>query len=631
MHYLERFYSATGFLLLAVMFVALNGLGTLLLGGQRIDLTEQGLYSLSDGTKEIIDSIEEPIQLYFFFSDLATRDKPQLRSYANRVRELLQEYAARGGDKLKLKVIDPEPFSEAEERAVQLGVQAAQGQAGTEALYFGLVAVDTLDLHKTIPLFDLERERTLEYDISQLLVSLVNPSKPVVGILSSIDMNTGGVAPQQNRPDAPWAILNFLNESFRIQILEQTVAEIPSHVDVLMAVRPGRLPKQAVYAIDQYVVGGGKAVVMVDPMSDLSGQERSLIDPESGVLQLLTSWGLSMEPYMLAGDPSLAITVQVNGVAQRHPVYMALNRSAIDENDVVTSLLDAINIGTAGVLKPLEASKEHVETLFSTSERGGSLKLQWLHSVTDAAELRRKMRGESLPGKVLLGVRVSGPVESAFGGRPDVVLAEGETPPPQDSLSPHRDRSEEDVNLIVVSDADWLHDQYWVRAQQFLGRVFTTPVADNASFVLNALENLSGNSALISVRSRGRFSRPFTVVEDIRQEADQRYRERSDTLERRLREAEQRLHELRKENKDGDNKLRIRTEQNKAIARFNAERNTIRRQLRDVRHQLNKDIDSMNTQLRAINIIIAPMLLVLGLLGCWQLFRKMGRGRRRLV
>ena len=628
---LERLLSSSSFLLLAVLFLSLNGLAGLLLGGARFDLTDQGLYSLSKGTKEIISSIEDPIQLQFFFSEKATRDNAALRSYAKRVRELLEEYTVRAGDKIILKIIDPEPFSEAEERATRLGIRSVQGNAGSEAFFFGLVAIDSLDRHRNIPLFDVNREINLEYDISKLISSLLVPSKPVVGVISSIDLNTGGIVPTQGGQASRWSILNLLSESFRVQQLDSELWKISSNVDVLMVVRPSWLPDNTIYAIDQYVLNGGKALVLIDTFSNVSGGgEKTYVNNASKLPRLLDAWGLSLEPYKVAGDPNLAIRVQVNGVAQRHPAYLGLTRGVISEADPVTALLESINIGSAGHLTIKDEATEYVKPLFTTTDRGGEIEVQWLQDLPDAAELRRKMRRQGLLGKIPLAVRVQGPASSRFTGPPEIEGSEDGTVSQVPNLPEHKAAAEE-INVIVVSDADMIHGQYWLAPRRFLNQVFTQTVADNGSFIQNALENLSGSSALISVRSRGRFSRPFEVVEEIRQEADQRYRERSEALERRLRETEQQLADLRSKQAEQGNRLRIRSEKNRAINRFNSERTEIRREIREVRHQLNKDIDSLNTKLRAINIVVAPPIFVIIMALLWRLYSSYARGRRRLV
>lgn len=615
---LERLYSISGFVLLALVFVAINALATLLFGGARFDLTEQRLYSLSSGTRAIIDKIEEPVRLQFYFSDKATAGNPPLRNYARQVRELLDEYSSRGGDRLPLRVIDPEPFSEAEERAVQLGVQPVQSRAGAETVYFGLVAVDSLDRHKTIPFFDLSQETALEYQISRLLYTLLNPQKPVVGLLSALDTSVGGVRGSQGRP-APWSILDYIRESFALEELGDSLQALPE-VDVLMVVRPASMSDDTLYLIEQYVLKGGRALIFVDPWPESLRGGNPLIARESPVIKMLAAWGLTIDPIGLAGDPTLALQVNIGGATQRHPAYMGLKSEVISRDDIITAQLDSINLSTAGQLRLDEdAENPQSEVLLSTTDEGGGIELTWLQSQRDAARLRQLMRTSGIRGRLPLAVRVSGEAKASFAAAPstrDYTFEEV--------------REASGVNLIVVGDTDMLTDPYWVRAQRFLGRVFTSETADNGSFVQNALENLSGGEDLISVRSRGRFSRPFTVVEAIRREADENYRERSDRLEKRLRETEQELRKLQKEAREQADKVQLRREKRRAVAKFKRERTRIRKQLREVRHQLNRDIDGLNMRLRMINIIAAPLLLTLFLFAVYALTARMMRSRRAL-
>lgn len=610
---IQRFYTTSGFLLLAVLFIVFNGLNNVLFSGLRIDLTEQGLYSLSKGTKEIVDSIDEPVQMYFFFSDKATKDLPSFRNYARRVRELLEEYESRAGSRIQLKVIDPEPFSEAEAEAAQLGVQGAQVRAGGEPVYFGLVMVDSLDRHKTIPLFDVSRETALEYEVSELLYNLLHPDKPVVGILSGVDMETGGDPSVPNRPQE-WAILNHVRNSFELDIINRDITNIPARLDVLMVVRPSVLTEETLYALDQYVVRGGKALIFDDPYLDTLNENGGTYPESRRFVEILSTWGVGFDPTVLAGDAAFSIPVSAGGVAQRHPSYMNINELGISREDVVTAQLDSIIVGTAGKIDVIEDSEltVTVEPLISTSEEGGAIQLAWHRSQPDAAQLRRLVRRASVAESLPIAVRVSGASKSSFAVAPTTTAAASIT---------HQSDGE-NINVIFVSDIDILADQFWVRRRNFLGRSFATAISDNGDFVLNALENLTGSSALISIRSRGRFSRPFTLVEKIRREADETYRKRSDELERRLRTTEQELRKLRDEAQESKDQIQIQTERRRAVARFNAQRAKILKQLREVRHQLNRDIDSLDANLRFVNIVVAPVLLVLLMV---FLYRVLGR------
>ncbi len=617
---LEKVHSVLAFVLLAVLFLAFNALNGLLFGGMRLDLTEQGLYSLSEGTLEVIDSIDEPVHLYFFFSNKETVDVPGVRNYAQRVRELLEEYASYSGDRLQLQVLDPEPFSETEERAAEFGLRTAQRRAGEPAIYFGLVAVDSLDRHKSIPFFDVDREAVLEYELTRLLYSVLHPQKPVVGLLSALEIEEDD--PRRRNRKKQWMSIQKIRESFTLRQLPQDSVEIPEDVNVLMVVRPSMLEEGALYALDQYLLQGGKALVFDDPYSGISVEQggEGVMPADNLFHPMLASWGMALNPDTVVADPAMAMTVNVNGRSTRHPAYIALQRAGINTEDVVTAQLDSINIGTPGSLEILEDAKTQTEVLLHTSPAGGEVNLQSLGSFQDAAQLRRFMRPGI--GEKNLAVRISGEVQSSFSERPARSTANVTT---REHIS-----QGEDVNLIVVSDTDMLTDQYWVRVQNFLGRQFTTALADNGNFVLNILENLSGSSALIRVRSRGRFSRPFVVVDEIRKKADERYRLQAEQLEKRLRETEQELAQLRQQtrNVEGQERLDLKREQRQTIREYREERTSIRRQLRQVRHQLSRDIESLNVQLRFLNIVLAPLGLILLLFVAYRFYLATLRRRR---
>ena len=615
---IQSFYTTSGFALLVFLFIALNTLNNALFSGVRLDLTDQGLYSLSKGSKEIIDSIDEPIQMYFFFSDKATKNLPSLRNYSRRVRELLEEYETRAGDNIHLKVIDPEPFSEAEEQAAQLGVQPSQPRAGGEPVYFGLVMVDSLDRHATIPLFDISRETSLEYEISELLHNLLHPEKPTVGVLSTVDLTKGGASSVPNAVQE-WAILDYLRSSFEVQMLDQDTVEIPLSIRVLMVVRPSALTNNTLYALEQYLLAGGNALIFDDPYIN-SLSEDNTYTQDSRFDAMLKAWGVNFDATTFAGDPTLALPVTVSGVSQRHPAFLSIDASGISRDDIVTSQLDSIVVGTAAKLEIATDGEQVVEPIIYTSEQGGAIPVRWYLGQLDAAQLRRLMHRAGPQSALPVGVRISGAVSGVFSAPPSSTS----------TLSRAHVEKSDNINVIFVADIDTLADQFWVRKRNFLGREFATSISDNGNFVLNALENLTGSSALISIRSRGRFSRPFVVVEEIRRKADDNYRKRSDELERRLRETEQELSKLRAEAQESQDQIQIQREHRRAVARYNAQRAKILRQLRDVRHQLNRDIDSLDANLRFINIAAAPVLLVLLMVFS---YRWVGRfiSRRRIL
>ncbi|HHJ4328444.1 TPA: GldG family protein, partial [Klebsiella pneumoniae] len=515
-------YSGAGLLLVAAAFLGFNLLTALGLGNLRLDLTEQKLYTLSAGSARILASLEEPIELHFFYSDSAARELPQLRNYARRVRELLQAYERAAGGKLKLTLIDPLPFSEQEDQAAAFGLQAVPANGKGDSIYFGLAGSNASGEQQVIPFFPLDQEEFLEYQLSQLVQGLAQKQQPVLGLLSGLPIN-GGFDMIERRPGAPWMVMENIRQLFRISSLKAGIDLIPEEVSLLMLVHPKALPEPTLYAIDQFVLRGGKLLVFVDPYSEADNAQPVLpgeLPTRASDLQpLFKAWGLRLVPDKVLGDGAYALAVGM-GAGQmpvRHAAWLALPAQAMAAQDVVTAGLDSINLATSGILEPLEGSRTTFRPLLHSSEYAMPLDAQRFAMLTNPGELMRELQptGE----RYTLAARLSGPADSAY---PDGI--EGR----KDGL-----KSADSINVIVVADSDLLSDRMWVQVQDFFGQRLPQPFADNGNLVINALDNLAGSDALISVRSRGRFSRPFERVEALKREAEAQFRVKEDALQQR--------------------------------------------------------------------------------------------------
>ena len=616
----RRIYPRLALALLALGFVSFMALNNLLFGGLRIDLTENRMYTVSAGTREIIDSIEEPIDLYFFFSDKATRDVAPLRSYARRVRELLEEYARHADGRIRLQVIDPVAFSEAEDQAAQFGLQAVPLDAGGEQVYFGLAGSNAWGEQQLIPFFQPEREEFLEYELSKMLASLVAAKKPVVGVVSGLQIN-GGFDMMSSQPTPPWVVMEQLQQGFEVRNLPLTGDAIDEDVTTLMVVHPAGLPDSMQYAIDQFVLKGGKAIVYVDPYcesSRASGNpmlEQGAPESASSLPRLFRAWGVDFAPDKVVGDAATALQISV--AADQPPVahlgFLGLGVEQISREDVVSGSLESINLGMAGALAPAAGASTHFEPLLQSSAQSALLEAMQVQMNRDPAVL---LKGFAPTGeRYTLAARIGGPAKSAFDG-------------PQVEGREHVGEAQ-DINVIVVADADLLADRFWVQVQDFFGQRTATAWADNAAFAQNALENLSGSSALIGIRSRGRYSRPFELVQQIRLGADAKYRESAELLQQRLDETEQQLAELQR-NRQESNQLALSPQQEQALARFQDEKLRIRKQLREVRLKLDQDIERLGMALKVLNIVVMPLVLTLALFGWhrWRVRRRRAADRR---
>ena len=598
-------YSSAGLLVIALAFLAFNMLARVGLSDWRLDLTEQKLYTISAGTEKVLAEIEQPVELYFFYSDQASKDLPTLRNYAKRVEEMLKAYERAAEGKLKLHIVDPQPFSAEEDQAAEFGLQAIPLNAGGDKLYFGLAGRVGDGVPQAIPVFALDQEEFLEYDLSRLVQSLAKPERPVIGVLSGLPLN-GGFDMQTRQPSQPWMVMEEIRQQFQIESLKAGIDQIPEKVSVLLLVHPKDLPEQSLYAIDQFVLRGGKLLAFVDPYSEIDsgmpmpGEEAA--SKTSDLPALFKAWGVQLLPDQVVTDGAYAMALSMGEGqrAVRHAAFLSLPRAALDQSDVSTAGLETLTLASAGILEPLAGAKSRFTPLLQSSVYAMPVDSKRLALLQNPEELIRELQPTGQ--RYAMAARISGPAETAFANG-----IEGR----KDGL-----KSAENINVIVVADTDLLSDRMWVQVQDFFGQRMPQPWADNASFTINALDNLSGSDALISVRSRGRFSRPFEVVDALQRTAEVKFREQEAELQQRLAATEQQLASLQQSD-DPAQSPQLTPEQQATLQQFMAEKVRIRKELREVRFQLNADIDALGRSLKLVNIALVPLLLTLGVLSLW--------------
>ena len=601
-------FGVGGLLALAVLFIGIVMLSNLGLRGMRLDLTQNRLYTLSPGTRQVLAELKEPINLYYYFSrDAAAKQSPLLLPYATRVREFLEEIAARSAGKIRLRVVDPQPFSEDEDHAAEAGLQSLQAGAG-EALYFGLAGTNSTDGRSAIPSFQAEREEFLEYDVAKLIHELATPKKPVIGLMSTLGMQ-GQFNPMTGQMSDPWPIFAQMEQLFTVRTLTTDIDHVDQDVDVLMVVHPKQLPQKTLYAIDQFVMRGGRILLFVDPNSgaDTSGQDPSnplagaMANHSSNLEPLLSAWGINYDPTKVIGDLALGLEVRssMQGPPTRHIGILGLRRDDMDPKDVVSASLDVINVATAGSLSARAGAKTTLEPLLRSSTSAAPIPAERFNVLSDPASLRDGFKPTGI--RYALAVRVTGPVESAFpqGAPPDQKPAAG---PPIAHLS----KSVTPANIVVIADTDILMDYMWVQTRELLGQRIAQAFANNGDFVANILDNLSGSSALISIRGRATFSRPFERVEALKRQADDRLRSKALELQSELQQTEAKLTELQSKRNDQAS-LMLTPEQEQELKRFTAEKARARKELRETQRGLDVDIDRLDTWLKVINIAIAPL------------------------
>ena len=608
--------SGLGLFLLALAFVMVILLNNLWFSGIRVDLTENKLFTLAAGTREIVQDIDEPINLYFFFSEKASEDLTTLRAYANRVRELLQEYALLADGKINLQLIDPEPFSDAEDRAAAFGLQGVPVNSAGDELYFGLAATNALDDQQVIGFFQPDKEEFLEYEISKLIQNLLVQNKPKVGLLSTLkvqgdmDMNTFQTTPA-------WVVIDQIDQASELQTITPDAESLPAGLDLLVLIQPHGLAESLLSSIDQFALSGGRVLVFVDPLAEM---DQSQVNPVMGMsgaetsidFPLLAGWGVLLRKDVVLGDAQQALTVSgADGQPVRHLSILGLQAQNFNNEDIILSSLETINVSTAGILDVLDQRSTQVDVLMASSEYAMPIERLRLKMLGDPSELLPDFQATGLVYPV--AVRITGAAKSQY-----PVTVDGD-----DSVL-----STGQLNVIVVADTDILTDRLWVQLQDFFGQRIVSPWANNGDFFTNAVDNLTGSSALISIRSRGRFSRPFEVVQDLRREAEASYLNSANDLQAQLAETERQLGEL-ESSRDEQNLMSLSPEQEAALVRFQQEKLRIRKALRNVRHQLDKDIEMLGSTLKFMNIVLMPLVLTFILLVLKYLRLHQISGRRQ--
>ena len=597
----QKSFAFASLIVLLFGFIAAVIASNTLLRGIRIDLTENRLYTLSDGTKSLLAGLPEPINLYFFFSERSTEDIQLLRDYANRVSEILDEFAVESNGMLRLQEIDPEPFTEEEDRAAQFGlIDLAVGTAD-DSIYFGLAATNLIGEEAVVDLFDPDEEASLEYDLARLIYTLSTQDKPVVGLLSGVPMS-GGFDPQTQQLQQPWIIDQHIRQLFDVRNLSEGVEAIEDDVSLLWIVHPVGLPEPTLYAIDQFVLNGGRALIFVDPLAEVA----AAADPtgagapvSSDLEPLFDAWGLSFDPSRVVVDNQYALSVVSGGRAVRHIGVLGLGPDAMAQDEIISADLADLNLSTAGSLGVTENAEITLVPLLRSSVDSALVPAAQFQFLTDPMALLDSFLPDSETH--IIAARIEGPIATAFPGG----LAGGD----EASLLPpagHLESSEQS-NLVVVADIDLLSDRLWVQMQRSIfGQQIASPLANNHDFVANAVANLAGSENLIGLKSRRTFDRPFDRVQELRREADARFRETEQRLEAELAETESRLSELQTAREDRGSLL-MSEEQQDELERFRLEQVRIRQELRSVQRELDSSIENLGTALKLINIIAIPL------------------------
>ena len=588
----QSVYSIGSLILLAVLFIAISMLSGNLLRGMRFDLTENGLYTLSEGSRNIVDSLQEPVTLYLFFSEDASRDLPQIRSYARRVDELVEEFVNHSDGKLVLKRIDPAPFSEQEDQAAAFGLQAVPVGASGATLYLGIAGSNSIGVVQAMPFLQPSKEKFLEYDLAKMISSLGSPERKTIGLLSSLAMEPGFDPATQSARDG-WVLYDQLGQLFDIESIQADAGALPEGLDVLLLVHPKNLGERMLSEIEQFVLGGGHLVAFLDPYaeSDRGAPGDPMAQMQAGSASslgsLLDAWGVGYDLTRVIGD----LQYGAGTAGSRHIGILSVPAEGMNDADIVTSDLELVNFSSVGWFTPLDDATTTFEALLQSSENAAPMDSSRLRFLASPADL---MTGFSPTGKrYALAARITGPAAAS-------IPASGESDEAWLGESGNGG-----INVLLFADTDVLTDWTWLQKQQFFGEDLVTAFADNGSLAVNAIDNMLGNRDLISIRTRASSGRPFDRVEQIRVAAEKSYRAKEERLQAELEETERKLTELQAAK--GDSELTVMSaEQQLEIQRFVDRKLQIRRELRQVQHDLQRDINRLGTQLKLLNIALIP-------------------------
>jgi ABC-type uncharacterized transport system involved in gliding motility auxiliary subunit len=588
-------------------------------GALRLDLTSGHLYTLAKGTRQTLAKIEEPITLRLYYSNRLGDSVPAYGVYAQRVRELLDQYVAAAKGKLRLEVHDPQPFSDAEDRAVAYGLQAVPLNDQGEAVYFGLAGTNSTDDQQVIAFFHPERERFLEYDLTRLIHALAFPKRTVVGLMSSLPLDGDPMAALQGRKSEPLAIISQLRQVDDVETLSPDIDAIPAKIDVLMVVHPEHLSDTTQFAIDQYVLKGGKALIFVDPYSEIEAAspghgDTAAAPPASDLATLFKAWGVTMLPGVVAGDRRDArrVAVPVTGrgpQAMDYVGWLDLPAANLNRDDPITADLTQITMATAGILEPINGATTKFEPLIQTSTDAEKIPVDKVKGLPDVAELLAHFRPEQR--QFVLAAHITGDIATAFpDGKPAAKPADPHAPPkdPAPAAAPLA-QSTQPANIVIVADTDMLDDRFWAQTRDFFGQHVVEPVANNGDFLANAVEVLAGGQDLVDLRSRGTVARPFVVVARIQREADDRYAAEQRTLQDKLKQTQAKLHSLTT-GEGAASPANLTAEQTKEIDQFRADMLATRQQLRQVQAALRQDIGRLKVILEFFDIALVPIIVV---------------------
>lgn len=604
--------ASSSIFVIVALFMGLNAISDRVFSRFSLDLTDEGLYSLSDGTKKIINELQEPLVLRLYLSKSEGAKYPLIKIYGQRVKDLLNEYQTFSKEKIKVEFYDPKQDTEDQEWAQKYGLTPIPLPTGGE-LYFGLAAVNSLGKEEALPIFDIQRQEFLEYDITKLIYSLGRTSKPLIGIISALNIlpKEDFSDPQMMQQQAPqkWVLASQLEKFARLVTVGEDIVTLPDDMEELMIIHPKNLSDKQLYAIDQFLMKGGRIFVAVDSYAAIDAPPQDPQNPmatfgyarSSNLEKLFSKWGLDFNSKSVVGDMNIAANVSAGNMSQpiQFPAWLMLNGSSkeklINRDSIVTSQLDNVVLPWAGSFELKKMDGITSEVLMKTTAQAGEYDENVIRfSAQNPEELSKKF----LPGNTekILALSLSGKFQSAFDAAPE-------------GAAEHIKSSTTDGVVIAISDVDFLTDQYSSATQNIFGTKLVSLINDNLIFLANVAENLSGSNSLISLRSRGKFARPFEKVQEIELAAQDRWKAQEESIQAKLNQANQRLAQL----ESGSDKTQavFSNAMVEEIRKFREERSEAQKKLREVRRKLREDKEGLGNLLFALNTFFIPSLILL--------------------
>ena len=629
-----NFWKASGGIAgLAVLFAILIAVNVILGNSRlRVDVTEERLYTLSQGTRSVLKDLDDTVTLKLFFSQSSPQMPMYLKTYARQVEDLLSEYRLASGRKIVVETIDPKPDSDEEEWAQRYGMSGQQVDMFGPPLYFGLAAISG-NTEGVMPALDPRADDLLEYTITRLIHRVTHPEKPRIGVLSSLPV-LGSTAPPFAMPGQPrppqlprWLAFRDLEEDYTFEEIDSSAETIDPALAALVVVHPKDLSEATTYAIDQFVLGGGHLLALVDPLciADLESSPApqmggGMSSGSSSLDTLFSAWGIAYTPAQVVADWRAASRIRAGeNRIEESPVWLSLGHDQVSHDDILTAKLESLMMPFAGALQDETGDALTVTPLITTSTSSGLVDARSARFGGDA--VRREFKSGGLP--LNLAVRVTGTFPTAFpNGKPQAPAEspDDEESPAAASVPPDTGLKEGDSAVILVADVDMIVDRFCVEAMNFFGTQANRPLNDNLSFLANAVEQMAGSTALIGIRSRGQIQRPYDRVLALEERARREWQAREEDLVQKLTEARRQLSDMQ-DQKDKSQRFILSKQQKEAIARFRGEEIRIQRQLKDVRKNLRRDIERLGVEVKVLNIALMPMLIALaGIL--YYVFRK---------